>query len=216
MSRLVIVTAGGLAREALAVVREVLPGADVVIVDDDSRLWGRRVDGVTVVGGLDLVSQLDDHQVLVCAGRSRTRRALVERLAAAGVGPGRYASLVHPRVVVPPGCTVGAGCILLDGVVMTTAVTLGAHVVAMPHVTVTHDDVVDDFATLCAGVSLGGGVRVGTAAYLGMNSSVREGLRVGEGAVLGMGAALTRDLPAGETWVGQPAHPLRHALEVSA
>jgi acetyltransferase-like isoleucine patch superfamily enzyme len=75
---------------------------------------------------------------------------------------------------------------------------------------------VEDFATLCAGVSLGGGVRVGAAAYLGMNAAVREGLTVGDGAVLGMGAALTRDLPPGQTWVGQPARPLRQTLGVSA
>ena len=34
----------------------------------------------------------------------------------------------------------------------------------MPSVTFTHDDDVADFATFAAGVSLGGGVRIGTAA----------------------------------------------------
>jgi sugar O-acyltransferase (sialic acid O-acetyltransferase NeuD family) len=216
MSRLAIVTASGLAREALAVERELGRRSSIAILDDDPRLWGSSVDGVTVIGGLDVVHELADHEVLVCAGPSRTRRRLVQRLTAAGVGPERFAVSVHPRVNVPPGCTIGPGCILLEGVVMTTGVSLGAHVVAMPHVTLTHDDVVEDCATLCAGVSLGGGVRVGSAAYLGMNASVREGRSVGDGAVLGMGAVLTQDLPAGETWVGVPARRSHHALEVSA
>jgi acetyltransferase-like isoleucine patch superfamily enzyme len=47
-----------------------------------------------------------------------------------------------------------------------------------------------------------------------MNSSVREGATVGEDTVLRMGAALVRNLPAGETWVGVPAHRMRAALEV--
>jgi serine acetyltransferase len=80
----------------------------------------------------------------------------------------------------------------------------------MPGVTFTHDDVVADFATFAAGVSLGGGVRVGRAAYLGMNASVRERLTIGDRATIGMGAAVLADVPDGETWVGVPAHTTAH------
>ena len=71
----------------------------------------------------------------------------------------------------------------------------------MPNATLTHDCVLQDFSTVCAGVALGGSVVVGRAAYLGMNASVRENVRVGEGATLGMGAALLRG-PAGRRDLG--------------
>jgi acetyltransferase-like isoleucine patch superfamily enzyme len=82
----------------------------------------------------------------------------------------------------------------------------------MPGVTLTHDDVVEDFATFAAGVSLGGGVRIGRGAYLGMNASVREGVTVGAGATIGMGAAVLADVPDDETWVGVPARVLRTSI----
>jgi len=75
--------------------------------------------------------------------------------------------------------------------VVGSSATLGTHVVVMPQVVVTHDCRVDDFATLCAGVVLGGSVTVGRAAYLGMGSSVRERVAIGPRATLGMGAACT-------------------------
>lgn len=209
----VLVAAGGLARETLEALSFQGP---VVVLDDNPDLWGPTLGptlgGAPVVGGLEDVKRYDDHAVVVCAGRGTVRRRLVERLSDVGVGADRFASVVHPSVSVPDSCIVGAGTILLAGVVLTADVRLGSHVVAMPHVTFTHDDVVDDYATLAAGVSLGGGVHVGTGAYLGMNSCVREGLTIGPDSTLGMGAALVQDLPAGQTWAGVPARPLSVSL----
>jgi len=207
-SGLILVAASGLALEAAEAARAV--GLEVAgCVDDNPDLTGTLAGGwLPVLGGLDLVAGREDSPLLICAGRGAARRGICDRLAGAGVDPARYLTLVHPSVTVPQSCMVGAGSILLAGVVLTASISMGRHVVAMPHVTLTHDDVVEDYATLCAGVTLGGHVTVGEAAYLGMASSVREKVTVGAGGTLGMGAALTQDLPAGATWAGVPARPL--------
>lgn len=201
-----LVAASGLAREVIAAAPRGIRFAG--IVDDDGRLHGQVISRVPVIGGLERLEHRGGAKVVVCAGKGTGRRGLVTRLREFGVTESDYETLVAPDVKIPAGCAVGAGSILLAGVVLTADVAVGRHVVAMPHVTLTHDNVVDDFATLCAGVSLGGSVHVGAAAYLGMNSSVRENTRVGAGAVLGMGAALLSELPDGETWAGVPARPL--------
>lgn len=204
---IILVAAGGLARETAEAARAAgLPVAGCV--DDNPDLWGTLLEGgLEVLGGLDLIVSQVDSGVVICAGKGATRAVLAQRLSGLGVPDERFATVVHPSVSVPASCRVGAGSILLAGVVLTASVRVGRHVVAMPHVTLTHDDVVDDFATLCAGVTLGGHVKVSGAAYLGMSSSVREKVTVGAGATLGMGAVLTRDLPPGQTWLGVPARP---------
>jgi sugar O-acyltransferase (sialic acid O-acetyltransferase NeuD family) len=201
----VLVAAGGLARETLEALSFERP---VVVLDDNPDLWGTSLGRAPIVGGLEDVKRYDDHAVVVCAGRGSVRRRLVERLSDLGVGAERFTSVVHASVSVPASCTVGAGTILLPGVALTADVRLGSHVVAMPHVTFTHDDVVEDYVTLAAGVSLGGSVHVGSGAYLGMHACVREGLTVGPDSILGMGAALVHSLPPGQTWAGVPARPL--------
>lgn len=216
MRLLVLVGAGGLAREVLAVVHAQGRHHDVLVVDDDPALWGTTLAGARVVGGLDVLAGPGACDVLVCAGRGSTRRALVRRLGELGVREHRFATLLHPSVEVPDGCTVGVGSILLAHVTLTADVAVGRHVVAMPQVTLTHDDTVADHATLCAGVSLGGHVAVGEAAYVGMNAAVREHLHLGAGSTLGMGSVLLEDLPAGETWAGAPARPLRLGAQVGA
>jgi len=207
MRPVVLVAAGGLAREVLSSLRATGDREPMGFLDDNVSLHGQSIDGLPVLGPPEWAGTLAA-DVILCAGRGAARRALAERLARAGMGARHYATHVAAGVSVGSGCQIGAGSVLLAGSVLTADVSLGHHVVLMPQVVLTHDDVVGDFATFAAGVCLGGGVRVGRGAYLGMRSSVREGLRVGDDAVLGMGAVAVRSLPAGAVWAGVPARPL--------
>jgi sugar O-acyltransferase (sialic acid O-acetyltransferase NeuD family) len=208
VSELVLISATGLAREVLAMVRSSGQYDVVGLLDDDKEMAGVTVDGSPVLGTIDDAPRYTHAFMLVCLGSGKSREAVVERLTAMGLHETRYATAIDPSVQWPEGCRVGRGSILLRNVTLTASVTLGSHVVAMPSVTFTHDDDVADFATFAAGVSLGGGVRIGRAAYLGMNSSVRERTSVGAYATVGMGAAVLSNVPDGETWVGVPAHEI--------
>jgi sugar O-acyltransferase (sialic acid O-acetyltransferase NeuD family) len=204
---LLLVAASGLAREVLAVCEAA--GRPVLgVLDDDATKAGTALGATTVLGPLERVRHNPEATLLLCAGKGSVRRDLAVRLAALGVGDDRYATVVDPSVHIPRSCSVGVGSILLGGVVLTADVRVGRHVVCMPHVTLTHDDELDDYVTLTAGVSLGGGVRVGEAAYIGMNASVREQRTVGAGCVLGMGAVLVTDQPPGIVYAGVPARPI--------
>lgn len=214
MSELVLIAASGLAREVLTMVRASGQYDVVGLLDDDKEMAGVNVDGAPVLGTIDDAPKFTHALVLVCLASGKSREAVVERLAALGLRDARYATAIDPTVECPEGCRIGRGSILLKNVTLTASVTLGAHVVAMPSVTFTHDDDVADFATFAAGVSLGGGVRIGRAAYLGLNCSVRERTSVGSYATVGMGAAVLSNVPDGETWVGVPAHPIEDRGEV--
>ncbi|NKE58322.1 acetyltransferase [Lentzea sp. PSKA42] len=206
---LLLIGAGGLAREVIATVRLLpdvwrLAGA----LDDSTALHGTLIDGVPVLGGLDQIGEHPDAAVVCCVANARrplSRLSLAVRL---GLPDERWATVVHPSAVTS-GASLGVGTVVLAGVVITTPLSVGRHVVAMPHVLITHDDVVSDGVTFAGRASLGGSVFVGESAYLGQGSMVREGCKIGAGAVVGMGAVVLQDVPAGETWAGVPARPLR-------
>lgn len=212
---LLLVASGGLGREVAEAARAGGVWEPVGFLDDDTRRRGTEVDGLPVLGGAEAVRDHPEAAVVLCPGKGAARLRLDRRLRDLGLPESRYATVVHPGVELPRTCSVGAGSILLAGTVLTAGVRVGRHVVCMPRVVLTHDDVVEDGATLCAGVTLGGSVRVGTGAYLGMSCSVREGLRIGAGATVGMGAVVLADVPDGQTWVGVPAceMPGRPALQ---
>jgi len=205
---IVLVAASGLAREVLSVLEGHPDVRPVAFLDDDPRLWGTQVGGVPVMGSLGEAELWLGARFVVCTGAGPARAAIVERLTAVGVASSDYATVVDPSVRIPSSVHLGLGSVVLSHVSFTADVRVGRHVVVMPGATLTHDDAVCDYATVCAGVALGGGVRVGRGAYLGMNASVRQDLTVGDGAVLGMGSVLLQNLPPEETWAGNPAHRL--------
>lgn len=207
MARVLLVAAGGLARETLSSILATGDHQVVGMLDDSVALHGTEIAGVDVLGGTDMAATRRE-LLLVTAGPGEARFRIVNRLRELGVGPERYVTHISGTVSVGTGCTIGHGSIVLPGCVLTCDVEVGAHVVLMPRVVLTHDNSLGDFATLAAGVTLGGNTLIGSAAYLGMNSSVRQGLCVGERATLGMGSVLLVDQPAGTTWAGNPAQSL--------
>lgn len=46
-------------------------------------------------------------------------------------------------------------------------------------------------------------------ASIGAGAVILPGLTIGAGAMIGAGAVVTRSVPDGETWVGNPARPIR-------
>ncbi|WP_125131191.1 NeuD/PglB/VioB family sugar acetyltransferase [Microbacterium sp. 10M-3C3] len=202
-----LVGASGLAREVIAAGMTGIVG----ILDDAVELRDESMGGVPVLGPVASAASHTE-QLLLCIGPSAVRRRVAQRLGRAGVTADRYATFVARSARLGRTVEVGPGSIVLDGVVATADAVLGRHVVVMPNCTITHDDVIEDFATLTSGVSLAGGVSVGEAVYIGMNAAVRQGLRLGAGATVGMGAVVLGDVPPGETWAGNPARRLGESL----
>jgi sugar O-acyltransferase (sialic acid O-acetyltransferase NeuD family) len=213
--KLLLVGPGGLGREAAEAVRAinaVHPTWNLLgFLDDDPAKQGTAVDGVPVLGPSALVREHPEAKVVLCPGRPDNyvaRRTLAERL---GLSDDRYATVIHPNAAIGTTCEIGVGSVILAHTDLTAGVRVGRHVVVMPQVVLTHDAVVEDWATIASGVRLGGGAHVAEGAYLGSGACLREGIRVGAWAMVGMGSVVTRDVPAERLWFGTPARDVRRA-----
>jgi len=48
-----------------------------------------------------------------------------------------------------------------------------------------------------------------SGASIGAGAVILPGVTIGEGAMIGAGAVVTKSVPDGETWVGNPARPIK-------
>ena len=212
---IIVLGAGGLGRESVGLLRAVNAEEPMwniaAFLDDDPDLHGRTIDGVPVVGPLELVAERSECAVVLCLGNPYDNGVKARTVTRLGLEKSRCPTVVHPSAQLGPNVSVEAGSLVFPLVVMTADVTVGNFVVLMPGVILTHDDRIADYATFGAGSRIGGRVIVEQGAYVGAGATVREGVVVGRDAVVGLGAVVTKDVPAGEVWAGVPARQLRRS-----
>lgn len=199
--RLVIVGAGGMAREALWLARETF---DVVgFLDDAPARQGQVFDGVPVLGPVDDWAR-HDAALVVAIGVPRSRKAVVERL-----GGARFAALVHGSAMIGHNVEIGEGAMVAAGAILTCDIKVGRHALVNAGAILMHDCRLGDYATVAPGAVVPGAVELGAGAEVALGASLRQGTKLGEGAMVGMGAVVTRDVAPNLLVYGAPARPVR-------
>jgi len=201
-----VIGAGGHGRVVLEVVRAAGLHRVVAFLDADPLLTGTKVLGVEVLGQINLLPRLKQQRkirgAVVGVGDNRVRKQLGQVVVEAGL---ELVSAVHPRAIVSPSATVGAGCVVCAGAVVGTEAKLARSVIVNTSAVVDHECEVEECAHICPTAALAGRVKVGEGAFIGLGAKVIQCLTVGAHAVVGAGAVVVRDVPAGATVVGVPA-----------
>ena len=203
--RIILYGAGGHAR----VVADIVGAAGIHtllgFVDDNRRPAPARETHPVLGGSAQLPSLLADgvEGALVCIGGNRVRAEKAQLLLDLGF---ELVDAVHPSAVLAPDVVVGRGTVVAAGVVVNASARIGCNVIVNTAASVDHDCVLGGGCHLSPGVRLAGNVTVGREAHVGIGAVVIPGVTIGDGAVIGAGAVVLCDVPAGETWVGNPAH----------
>lgn len=87
--------------------------------------------------------------------------------------------------------------------------TVGAGTWLLKHAHVGHDAIVGDDCDIATGAIIGGWAEIGDRVKVGLNAVVLPFRKVGHGATIGAGSVVTKNVPAGETWAGNPARPVK-------
>jgi len=213
MKNLVILGAGGFAREVAWLVEEInreIPTWNLLgFIDQNETKWGIVLDGYPVLGGFETVINSPNGSDLntVCAvGDPLSKKSLVERARIAGF---TFVNLIHPNVCMSNQIRMGVGNIICAGNTLTVNIEIGNHVIINLACTVGHDCKIGDYSTAAPGANISGNVTIEDGCDLGTGFSIIQGLRIGAWTVVGAGAVVTCDIPAHCTAVGVPAKPIK-------
>ncbi|MFI4898470.1 MAG: NeuD/PglB/VioB family sugar acetyltransferase [Phycisphaerales bacterium JB059] len=147
---------------------------------------------------------------VIAIGALWLRRQIIDQLARDEVDEQAASGVIHPRAIVSPEASIGAGVFVGPGSVVNPGAHVGAHAILNSGCIVEHDAQIEANAHIAPGAVLGGGARIGQDALIGIGARVLPGLRVGSGSVVGGGGVVVREVPVGRRVVGVPASACEH------
>ena len=213
--RIVIVGAGGFARELRWLIREINGTRSVFefagyVVSDLAKL-GELDSRDDVVGDYRWLEENRGRIDALAIGIGTPASRLKVGTELSTLLPGMaWPALVHPTVRLDlPSASLGRGVILCAGTIGTVNVVLEDFAMVNLACTLGHECRLGRGVVLNPTVNISGGVRIDDGALVGTGAQVLQYVSIGEGAVVGAGAVVTRDVAPGTTVVGMPAKPLQ-------
>jgi sugar O-acyltransferase (sialic acid O-acetyltransferase NeuD family) len=123
--------------------------------------------------------------------------------------------LVHPSVILDFGsATIGPGVVICAGTVGTVNLTFAALALCNFGCTLGHESVVGQGSVTNPGANISGGVVLGAGVLVGTGAQILQYCSIGNGATVGAGSVVLNDVAAGTTVAGIPARVLtpKHGL----
>ncbi len=215
--RIIIIGAGGLAREIEWLIR------DINRTGAHYDFTGYVVSDMSKIGPHDTLDQLrGDYDWLVRNARSIDAVTIgigtpALRLKVANevkqILPSlEWPALVHPSAILDTeSARIADGAQICANVTGTVNLTIGSFSLCNLSCTLGHEAVIGKGCVINPGANISGGVSLGDCVLVGTGAQVLQYVKVGARTIIGSGAVVTKDVPNDVTVVGVPAKAVTYA-----
>ncbi|MDB4276995.1 NeuD/PglB/VioB family sugar acetyltransferase [bacterium] len=121
----------------------------------------------------------------------------------------KFVNAIHPSVIIGDNVKLGNGIIAMAGVIFNPKSQIGNLTFFATGAQIEHDCIIDDFASISAGSTLGGHVHIKQFAAITLNVTIVDRVSIGENSVIGAASLVTRSIRDNVLAYGNPAREIR-------
>ncbi|MEI6764112.1 MAG: acetyltransferase [Bacteroidota bacterium] len=177
-------------------------------LDDNDAMAGKIRNGIPVLGTKSWLegNDISEYYFVCCIGSPRAKSKIVSYLKSKNA---KFATGIHPSVIMSDTSVVGEGTVITAGNIITTNIIIGNHIIVNLACTIGHYSNIGDYCTINPGVNISGDVILEEGVSIGTNATLLEKRKVGSYSIVGAGSVVNKDLPSNVTAVGVPAKVIK-------
>lgn len=203
---MVIIGAGGLAKQILDVV-ERLDGNEQILFFDNVTVYANepKLFDYSIVQDLNILKSLiknDPNPMILGIGKPSARKFLYNLFISHGLLFRNVISLT--ALIGKHDVEIGVGSVIMEHTSIESSVKIGKGVLLNTSAKIFHDTIVGDFCELAPSCKILGRCKIGNEVFIGANATVLPGVEIGDGAIIGAGAVVTKNVLGGALIKGIP------------
>ena len=201
IQRILILGGGDGAVQVLDVLAKTPGQQAVAILDDNADLQGKKVNGVSVTGSIDIERIVGlyegsefDAAVISISTLINLRAQIFEKLKGRGIP---FANVIHPSVVRGINVKLGEGNVIMAFSHLGACVSLGDNNFISAYCSIEHHNEVGNHCSFGPGVITSSRVIFGDQVRCGTGIFIEPKITIGARSVIGSGCIIWRNVPEG-------------------
>jgi sugar O-acyltransferase (sialic acid O-acetyltransferase NeuD family) len=204
---MVIIGAGGFAKELLEIFQQKGETGNIAFYDDVNadapEMVFKKFPVLKNETEVQEFFKQNGNEFTIGIGNPRLRYKLYQKFVALG---GILASVISPRACIGSfEVNIGTGSGILDGAVFSNCTATGLGCIVYYNAIITHNCKLGNFVQVSPAVSILGTVGIDDMVLIGANAIILPKLNIGKHAVIAAGAVITKSVPDHALMVGNPA-----------
>lgn len=176
-------------------------------IDDNESLWGNKINGCDVVGGIDYLGSINKPNVHVAIGQPHIKEKIVKKIELLNVN---FVNVIHASAQISKRSIVGKGISIGANSVINTGVYIDDFCIINSAVVVEHDASIKAFANISPSVCVGGRAVIGENSFVGSGAIILARVNIGINSIIGMGSVVMKDVIKDALYYGVPAKMIRN------